>query len=110
MLALQGVALAVLAVGALVAPTETRGSAVAEAVVLLLMAGGLFWVVGGLLKARPWSRGPVIATQLIVVLVALTWAGPTTLLGWLVGLPALAALVTMLRAERGRRLRVRDHR
>lgn len=95
--AIQAIALAALAVGALVTTPDNASGAVAQAVLLVVMAALLGWISWALVGAKPWTRGPVIATELVVLLVAFSWAGPTTVLGWLIGVPALAALVTMFR-------------
>lgn len=92
----QAIVLLILGVGGLFADTDDRGAALAEALTLFVLAAGLLWMAVGLARLRGWARAPVIATELIVVLVALSWAGPTTRLGWTVGLPAAIALVVVL--------------
>jgi len=92
----QAIVLLILGVGGLFADTDDRAAAVAEALTLFVLVAGLLWMVMGLIRLSGWARGPVIATELIVVLVALSWAGPTTRLGWAVGLPAAAALAVVL--------------
>jgi hypothetical protein len=64
---LQAVAVAVLAVVwlwlTLTSTPESLGRALAEVVILVLVAAGLGWCAVGLLRVARWARGPVIAAQ-----------------------------------------------
>jgi hypothetical protein len=50
------------------------GGAVAEVVVALLVAGGLAACAAGLWRVASWSRGPVVAVQLILAALGYTAA------------------------------------
>lgn len=54
-------------------------------------------VARGVVRGRRWSRGPAVATQLILLPIAWSFrAAPTTWVAWLMGLVAVAVLVGLL--------------
>ena len=81
--------------------TQTRASrlVVGSGVALLMLSLGAFLVAiaRGVARGRRWSRGPGVATQLLQVLLAYSFAGGDT---WWVGLalgpPAVLVLVCLL--------------
>lgn len=77
---LEGLALLGLTVVEL-ASLDTRRLALAlsTALFFVLLAAGLGWCARGLALVQSWARGPVVAGQLIGVLLAFSfWGGSTT--------------------------------
>jgi len=70
---------------------------VGVAVVMLSYGVLLAAVARGVLRGRRWSRGPAVATQLILLPIAWSFrAAPTTTVAWTLGLVAAAVLVGLL--------------
>ena len=85
LVALQGVAVVLIAAFLLVELVAERPRSVGAAVGVLALAAlggcGLLVVARGLVAARRWSRSPAVVTQLIVVPVALAAAREAPLVG-----------------------------
>ncbi|MGO1974223.1 MAG: hypothetical protein ACTH2Q_14805 [Propionibacteriaceae bacterium] len=65
------------------------------AVITLLLYGGLLaLVVRGLLRARRWSRGPAVATQILHLPIAWSFASGAT--GWIAALLAASSVVVLV--------------
>jgi hypothetical protein len=95
LVALEAVALLVLAVVELVNISGNRISVgVTSAVFFLLYAAGLAVSARGLLNLRRWSRGPVVLAQLIELGVAWSFAGNDTV--WVAVLIAIPAVVVLV--------------
>jgi hypothetical protein len=63
----------------------------------LALGGGLLFCARGLHRVQSWARGPVLATELIGVLLSFSfWGGETTLVAVVILLVSLAALVGVL--------------
>lgn len=71
--------------------------AVTTAVFFFLYAAVLGWVAFALSRLHPWTRGPVVLTQLIALGVAWSFRGnQTTEVALGVGVPAVLALALVL--------------
>lgn len=77
--AAEGLAFAALGVGELVVAGSGSG-AVASAAFFLVCAGALGWCAIGLARLQPWSRGPLVAAQLLLLAIAWTYRQPHP--GW----------------------------
>jgi hypothetical protein len=93
---LEAAALLVVGAAAVFSPQPGSGSAGAQAVLFAVLAIGLVVMGVGLLRAQRWARGPLLATQLIVCLIAVSWAGLSSLLGWGLLVPAVASLAIVV--------------
>ena len=93
--ALAAIIFGVVEIGQIHADRAVVGVGVA---VVMLSYGLLLAVVArGVLLGRRWSRGPAVATQLIVLPIAWSFrAAPTTWVGLALGGAAAAVLVTIL--------------
>jgi hypothetical protein len=61
------------------------------------LGGGLLLCAGGLLRVRSWARGPVVAAQLIALLLSFSfWGGETTPAAVVILLVSVLALVAVL--------------
>jgi hypothetical protein len=81
--------------------TQVRASravvGVGVAILMLTFGGVLAAVARGVLRARRWSRGPAVVTQLILLPIAWSFrAAPTTWVAAVIAVVALGALVTTL--------------
>lgn len=57
----------------------------------------LLFVARGLLRLRPWARGPAVATQVLQLPVAYSFlAGPTTWIGVVLGLVSITVIVCLV--------------
>jgi hypothetical protein len=71
--------------------------AVTTALFFLVLGAGLLVCARALIGVRSWARGPVVAVQLIGVLLSFSfWGGETTLGAVVIGLVSVAALVGVL--------------
>ena len=98
----EGIAFLVLGVSQLVAAPGGGGAegsvagAVAGAVFFGVCAAGLGWSALGLLRGHSWSRGPLLAAQLLLLAIAWTYHQPYP--GWAAVLAAGAGLCLVLLA------------
>jgi hypothetical protein len=95
-LSLQALGLLVTAADAVRDPGQGWAFVAAEVVVLALLAIGLVSLAAGIARARGWSRTPALVAQALAVLVAVSYAGLDTWLGWALALPALTAALVVL--------------
>lgn len=95
---LEGLLLGVLAVVELFHLHSGRVTlAVTTALFFVGMGGGLVFCGWGLFRVRSWARGPVVATQLIGVLLSFSfWGGETTAGAVVILVVTLAVLVGVL--------------
>jgi hypothetical protein len=95
---LQGLCLCVLAVLEVFAlDTERITLGVTTGLFFLALGGGLLFCAWGLLRVRSWARGPVVAVELIGVLLSFSfWGGETTLVAVAILLVSLGVLVGVL--------------
>ena len=71
--------------------------AITTALFFLALGAGLVLCARGLFRVRSWARGPVVAVELIGVLLSFSfWGGETTLVAVLILLVSVAALVGVL--------------
>ena len=96
-----GVEAAAIAVGAVVwlwltltSTSESLAGAVAEVVIIALVAAGLAAAAVGLSRVAPWARGPVIAAQIFLGLSGFVAAFEAE--RPLIGLPILVVVATEL--------------
>lgn len=93
-------ALAALVFGVLeIGQIRSTRAVVGVGVAAVMMGYGLVLaaVARGVLRGRRWSRGPAVATQLILLPIAWSFrAAPTTAVGLVIGVVALAVLVGLL--------------
>jgi hypothetical protein len=76
------------------APVASAGSAIALAVLVAVLAVGVFLVARATLVGRPWIRGATICLAVLQLLLAYSIVitkAPT--LGWIIAVPAVALLV-----------------
>jgi len=95
---LEGVLLCVLAVLEVAALDSGRLTlGITTGVFFLVLGAGLVFCAWGLFRVRSWARGPVLAVELIGVLLSFSfWGGETTVVAVLILLGSLAALVGVL--------------
>ena len=95
---LEGLCLGVLAALELVSLDFDRVAlAVTTCLFFLAFGGGLLLCARGLLRVRSWARGPVVAAELIGVLLSFSfWGGATTLAAVVILVVSIAALVGVL--------------
>ena len=95
---LEGVLLCVLAVLEVAALDSGRLTlGITTGVFFLVLGAGLLFCAWGLFRVRSWARGPVLAVELIGVLLSFSfWGGETTVVAVLILLGSLAALVGVL--------------
>jgi hypothetical protein len=95
---LEAVAVAAFAVVELVSLDPDRPSvALTSGLFFLIYAAGLALAARGLLRLQTWSRSMLVMAQ--VIQLALAWSfrgGDTSLVAWLLGVPAVAALLLLL--------------
>jgi peptidoglycan/LPS O-acetylase OafA/YrhL len=92
---LFGCVLAALEVVALDSDRVTLG--ITTALFFLVLGAGLLCCAWGLFRVRSWARGPVVATELIGVLLSFSfWGGATTLAAVVILLVSVAVLVAVL--------------
>lgn len=93
-------ALAALVFGVLeIGQIRTSRAVVGVGVAAVMIGYGLVLgaVARGVLRGRRWSRGPAVATQLILLPIAWSFrAAPTTVVGLVIGAVAVAVLVGLL--------------
>ena len=94
----QGVCLGVLAVLELVTTSSGRATlALTTGLFFAFIGAGLVFCAVGLTRARSWARGPVVAVELIGVLLSFSfWGGETTLGAVVILLVCVAVLVGVL--------------
>ena len=94
----EGAFLVVLAVLEVVATTAARATlALTTGLFFAVVGAGLAFCAVGLLRARSWARGPVVAIELIGLLLSFSfWGGATTLGAIVILLVCLAVLVGVL--------------
>lgn len=81
---------------------------VGAALLMVLYAVALGFIARGLLRLRPWSRGPAVATQLCQLPVAYSFlGGPTTAVGIVMGVVSLVVIGCLVSPPATRAL-VRD--
>jgi hypothetical protein len=95
---LEALALVVLGVLELANLHATRVVlAVSTALFFLVFGAGLLACAGGLVQVRSWARGPVVAVQLITLLLAFSfWGGETTAGAVALALVSVVVLVGVL--------------
>ncbi len=95
---LQGLLLCVLAVLELIALESGRFTlGITTSLFFVVLGGGLLFCARGLSRVQSWARGPVLAVELIGVLLSFSfWGGETTLVAIVILLVSLAALVGVL--------------
>jgi hypothetical protein len=95
---LEGLFLGVLAVLELAALEGGRLTlGITTALFFLVLGAALVFCAWGLFRVRSWARGPVVALELIGVLLSFSfWGGETTLVAVVILLVSLAALVGVL--------------
>ena len=95
---LEGLVLGVLAVLEVVALETGRLTlGITTALFFLILGAALLFCAWGLFRVRSWARGPVVAVELIGVLLSFSfWGGETTLVAVALLLVSLAALVGVL--------------
>ena len=95
---LEGLFLGVLGVLELFALHAMRATlAVTTGLFFLVLGAGLLACAWGLFRVRSWARGPVVAAELIGVLLSFSfWGGETTLGALVILLVSLAVLVAVL--------------
>jgi hypothetical protein len=95
---LEGLLLVLLAVLELLELRSGRVTlAVTTALFFAVLGGGLVLCAWGLFRSRSWARGPVVATQLIGVLLSFSfWGGETTAGAVAILAVSLAVLVGVL--------------
>jgi hypothetical protein len=95
---LQGLCLCVLAVLEVIAMDTGRlALGITTGLFFLGLGVGLLFCARGLSRVQSWARGPVLATELIGVLLSFSfWGGETTPVALLILAVSLAALVGVL--------------
>jgi hypothetical protein len=95
---LEGLFLCVLAVLEVVALESGRLTlGITTALFFLILGAGLIFCAWGLSRVGSWARGPVVATELIGVLLSFSfWGGETTLVAVAILIVSLATLVGVL--------------
>jgi hypothetical protein len=95
---LEGLFLCVLAVLEVVALESGRLTlGITTGLFFLVLGAGLIFCAWGLFRVGSWARGPVVAAELIGVLLSFSfWGGETTLAAVVILLVSLAALVGVL--------------
>jgi hypothetical protein len=98
LVALEGLALGVLGVLELANLHASRVAlAVTTALFFLALAAGLVACAVGLGRVRAWSRGPVVAVQIITLLLSFSfWGGETTATAVVLALVSVGTLVGVL--------------
>lgn len=93
-------ALAALVFGVLeIGQVRSTRAVVGVGVAAVMIGYGLVLVAvaRGVLRGRRWSRGPAVATQLILLPIAWSFRGaPTTVVGLVIGVVAIVVLVGLL--------------
>ena len=70
---------------------------ITTALFFVVLGAGLAFCAWGLFRVRSWARGPVLAVELIGVLLSFSfWGGETTLIAVVILLVSLAVLVGVL--------------
>jgi hypothetical protein len=107
---LEGLSLALLAVMELLDLHSDRATlAITTALFFVALGAGLGWCAWGLLRARSWARGPVVAAQLIGVLLSFSfWGGETTPGAVVILVVSVAVLVGVLHPSSTRALAARE--
>ena len=95
---LEGLLLCVLAVLEVVAMDSGRLTlGITTALFFLVLGAGLIFCAWGLFRVGSWARGPVVAAELIGVLLSFSfWGGETTLVAVMILVVSLAVLVGVL--------------
>ena len=95
---LEGLFVAVMGVLELFALHAMRATlAITTGLFFLALGAGLLGCAWGLFRVRSWARGPVLAAELIGVLLSFSfWGGETTLAAVVILLVSLAVLVGVL--------------
>jgi len=95
---LEGLVLGVLAVLEVVALETGRLTlGITTALFFLILGAALLFCAWGLFRVGSWARGPVVAVELIGVLLSFSfWGGETTLVAVVILLVSLAALAGVL--------------
>jgi hypothetical protein len=107
---LEGLFFVVLALLELFALHAKRATlAISTGLFFLLLAAGLVACAWGLLRVRSWARGPVVALELIGVLLSFSfWGGDTRLGSLVILLVSLATLFCVLHPASTRALAAAD--
>jgi hypothetical protein len=95
---LEGLLLCVLAVLEVVALDSGRLTmGITTGLFFLVLGAGLLFCAWGLFRAGSWARGPVVAVELIGVLLSFSfWGGETTPVAVVILLASVAALVGVM--------------
>lgn len=104
--AAEGLGFLALAVGQLVLG-DARGPGFAVAAFFAVCAAGLLWCAAGVVRRQSWSRGPLVAAQLLLLAIAWSYRQPYP--GWAAALAVTAAacLGLLLAPATGRRVNAR---
>jgi hypothetical protein len=107
---LEGLSLVLLAVLELLDLHSGRATlAITTALFFVALGAGLGWCAWGLLRARSWARGPVVAAELIGVLLSFSfWGGETTPGAVVILVASVAVLVGVLHPSSTRALAARE--
>jgi hypothetical protein len=107
---LQGLFMCVLAVLELVAMDAGRLTlGITTALFFLVLGAGLLFCARGLFRVGSWARGPVVAAELIGVLLSFSfWGGETTLAAVVILAVSVAALIGVLHPASTRALAAED--
>jgi hypothetical protein len=107
---LQGLALCILAVLEVVAIDSGRlALGITTGLFFLALGAGLLLCAWGLSRVRSWARGPVLAAELIGVLLSFSfWGGETTAAAVGILLVSVATLVGVLHPASTRALAAED--
>jgi hypothetical protein len=77
--------------------TARAGVAITTALFFFVLGAGLVWCALGLFRVHSWARGPVVATQLIGVLLSFSfWGGQTRVVAAALLVVTLAVLAGVL--------------
>ena len=107
---LEGLFMCVLAVLEVVALDSGRVTlGITTGLFFLVLGAGLALCAWGLFRVRSWARGPVVAVELIGVLLSFSfWGGETTLIAVVILLVSVAVLVGVLHPASTRALAAND--
>jgi hypothetical protein len=107
---LEGLVLAGLAVLEVASLDAGRTAmAVTTALFFLVLGAGLLWCARGLARVRSWARGPVVAAQLLGLLLASSfWGGDTTPVAVVMLVVCAGGLVGVLHPASTRALAARE--
>lgn len=106
-----GVATVYLVIEILVAPADSVVSAIALAVVVAIAAVWVAVIAINVVRGRAWTRGASIVVQVLIGAVALgsfQGLGPRPDIGWIILVPAVAAVILLFTRPVSTHLAARD--